>query len=221
MPSNSTDNSFSEKMLRQAYIEHEQRETEQVFSNKNAQNQLAFSAGHEARMKSLFKKDERNIRLQKVTRILKYSAAAVALALSFLFVVTLFNPDVYAAVRNVFYPPEQAYECILGYIPQGFTKTNDSFTDGVTEIEYSGPDEGMIRINVWQGRSIPPDLTGYIFDHENLFINGINYLIYDAAADPSDSIICSYVWWIHGDFTFMIRSTLSAGEIMEITLSIK
>jgi hypothetical protein len=227
---NQNENPFGEAMLRQAFIEYHRRELAALPPEAELAKLHTFSSGHEVRMKALLAKADRRVFWHKAVRVSRRVAAVVLIAVTLLFGLLLTHPEVQAAVQKVFvewydtftrfaFPDTQVIapdvEWQLAYVPEGFEQSFYAYSNGDTEIEYQNLEGEFIRLQV-----LPTIQASFSVDNENSNytvkqVDDVEYQVFSASSDE----YVSRILWDKDGYAFMLTSTLTTQEIMEIALS--
>lgn len=188
---------------------------------------VTFSAEHEAAMHKLFMAERKRLRRKKWVSYSK-RAACIILVLAILSGITVFSVEAWRVkfLNFVFHTEEpntdfnfsspdtsfQNDEITLGYIPEGFTLAEDHSTETSVELFFD-TDEQYFSISI---NSID---SNFSIDTENgsiehITVNGVEAIF------TSNHNINALVWHTQ-DYSFTILGNISKEDIIKIAENIK
>jgi len=192
-----------------------------------------FSPQFEKKMKKLINSIGRKDRIKKFKRIAVTTIVSVAAAFGLIFGGLLTQPEVYAAVQNVFrsvFDKYDKYEYVgeeltienfdnsirLGYVPDGYCLSEGLYSSfNVTLFYTNKSDEITFEYAIANG------LVSYYDNEHNSYeafnLNGIEYQYYKSNDIDFDNKL---IWYEDG-YVFGIYAHLSKDELVEIAENLK
>ncbi len=187
-----------------------------------------FSLSFERKMRKLIRSIGRKERIKKCADICFKAVITASAVFGVIFGGLLTQPDVYAAVKNVFRSVFEKYDTYeyngesisiedfnnnirLGYIPDGYSLSNGDYSRIDVMLIYSGEnDEIIFEYGIADGATYFLDNEHEVY--ETLSINGKEYHYYKSIdKDFYDSLI-----WYENGYSFSILAHLSKDEFIKI-----
>ena len=229
MISKQISDSVFEALFRQAVIDNFDEELDSLPSDAEMAKLYTFSERHEKRMRKLFVHEERKEKVRTALKIGRRIAAAVIIAVSILFGIMMFNPDVRATVTQTIV--EWFYEFVRftsrapavdagsalepTWIPDGFIEELRDETDmGVILIYLS--ESGIIVSFMSSVASGLMSVDNEYAIYEVLVIDSTEYHTLTATEPSGEN---SIIWDLYG-WRYILRSTLSVQYLQKIALSL-
>lgn len=170
----------------------------------------------------------RHDRIKKYKHIAVRTAISVAAAFGLIFGALLTQPEVFAAVQNVFrnvFDKFDKYEYVgeevtvdnfdnsyrLGYVPDGYYLSGGNYTLSYIMLTYTNETDDLIF-----EYGIANDLTAYYDNEHNSYYefehNGSEYYFYES----NDSDFKNMIMWFEDGYSFSIVAHLSKEELVKI-----
>ena len=220
--------SVFEALFRQAVIDNFLEELDSLPPEEELAKLYTFSPEHETRMQRLFAREARRERTRAVIMWTRRAAAVFVIAVTIIFGVLMFNPQVRAAVvetvtewyekfvRFTSNAPEMAKTNLEpGYIPDGFVEIVRDSDDIMTTIIYDGESDTIVFQSFRSSGSLSVDNENN--NYEIRKIDGIEYHVFTTSLDNGEN---SIVWDIDGQ-RYAIFSIISIDELLAIAISIE
>ncbi len=225
-------NFIFESLLRQAIIENHQRELASLPSEAELAKLYAFSDSHHARMKALFIRERRREFRLSFIQYAKKAVACVAVIATVLFGLLMLNPQVRAAVSEVFAewyekftkfgfsdsaPEANTSEWRPEYLPNGFSEDMVDKLGNMTAVLYLDEEGHEIRF------SYNPKHGGFSIssDNENrvitpTLINGLEGYKIQGIADGFENGVI----WVANGYVFDLWSFVYLDELIKVAESV-
>ena len=170
----------------------------------------------------------RQDRIKKYKHIAVRGIISAAAAFGLIFGVLLTQPEVFAAVKNVFrnvFDKFDKYEYVgeevtvdnfdnsfrLGYVPDGYYLSEGNYTLSYIMLTYTNETDDLIF-----EYGIANDLTAYYDNEHNSYYefehNGAEYFFYES----NDSDFKNMIMWFEDGYSFSIAAHLSKEELVKI-----
>ncbi|MGN0599692.1 MAG: DUF4367 domain-containing protein [Oscillospiraceae bacterium] len=180
------------------------------------------------KMKKTINSVGRHDRIKKYKHIAVRAAVSVAAAFGLIFGALLTQPEVFAAVQNVFrnvFDKFDKYEYVgeevtvdnfdnsyrLGYVPDGYYLSEGNYTLSYIMLTYTNETDDLIF-----EYGIANDLTAYYDNEHNSYYefeyNGVEYYFYES----NDSDFKNMIMWFEDGYSFSIVAHLSKEELVRI-----
>ncbi len=188
---------------------------------------VTFSAEHEAAMHKLFMAERKRLRRKKWVSYSK-RAACIILVLAILSGITVFSVEAWRVkfLNFVFHTEEpntdynfsepgtmfQNDEITLGYIPEGFELQKNANSDDAIKMMFSNGDNYFMF-------SVNKDDVDSSIDTENGMVEKIKINGYEGVYTSNKNI--NAVIWYNNDYVFRITGDISKAELVHIAENIK
>lgn len=191
-----------------------------------------FSKEYKRKMRKIANSVGRKDRIKKYKRIAVRSVISIAAAFGLVFGVLLTQPEVFAAVKNVFrsvFDKYDRYEYVggeitvenfddsfrLGYIPDGYLLSNGVYSPAYVVLTYEKGNEIIeFDYGIADSLSISYDNEHNLF--ETFTVDKINYYYY--ISDDKD--FCDTLLWYDSGYFFSLNAQLSKEEFVKIAENI-
>ncbi|MDR3277222.1 MAG: DUF4367 domain-containing protein [Oscillospiraceae bacterium] len=220
-----TDSLF-EAALRQAVIDNHEAELAAIPPDSEIDALYTFSARHETRMRRLFARERRRVRLHSLRRMVGRAAVCLLLAAA----VAAAIPSVRAAVMEViaewtsqyakFTPGDADSESgekhwALSRIPDGYEEINRTDMMNMLYLDYEDGNGGYLSFIAI------PSSGSMLVNNERIrysqrLIDGTVYHIFEAETDAE----VNRVVWDNDGYRFSLDAFLSVEELLEIAESV-
>ncbi len=227
------DGSVFEALFRQAIIDDYNEEIDSIPPEEDLVETISFSPEFELRMKKLFAHERRKEFLKKAFNYGRRAAAVFVVAVTILFCMLLFNPEVRAAVKNTVVEWYDKFTSFIfqeensdidekkewqpEYLPAGYRKNSVEKLGRATNIEYTNDLGGAIYFSYrpdGNDTNISADNENHVFENDT--IDGHEAYIIKATKDGFEN---GLIWNLDG-YTFNIWSELPIKELIKIAKSI-
>lgn len=214
-------------ILADALKESMRKEFEEI-DKMTAEETHEFSPQFEKKMRKLINSIGRKDTIKKFKHFATKSVIALSIVFSLVFGGLLTQPEVFAAVQNVFrtvFEKYDRYEYVgeeltvdsfddnirLGYVPDDFYLSEGNFSQILVKLTYRNEDESLIFMY-----GIANGLVAY-YDNENntydtFYNNKIEYHYYESL---NTDFYNTLVWYENG-YSFSISAHLSKNELVKI-----
>jgi len=219
-----------ETLFGQAVIDNFYEELDSLPPNDELAKQYTFSQEHEIRMNKLFSSVERKEKLQASVRWTRRIAAVVVIAATLLFGSLMFVPQVRAVVFQTLSewnekfvrftsnaPEAEKTNLEPGYIPEGFVVIEREEIPGISIIVYESTNTGetiMFQSSLASG-STSVNNEGMVY--AVIEVDSIQYNLLISENGVSEN----YIIWEADDQRYVITSTITQEELIEMALSVK
>lgn len=221
----------SEALLRKAVIEDHMNELDAIPSNDELAAMYTFSTRHEARMRALFKKEERRERWTGFAKVMKRVAILVVIAVTLVFGLLLTNPTVRAAVKETIIewfekftrfsfnsdsPEEAVADWAFGYVPDGYA-LSDNYELGAAKYKvYKNESLGEITFYCSSADNTSIGVDNEHSVYQMIYEQGIEYHIYEASSDEYQSTVL----WTRDGYAMRLRSYCVPDELLRMAQSV-
>ncbi len=192
-----------------------------------------FSPQYKKKRRKIINSVGRKNRIKKYKHIAVRSVISIAAAFGLVFGVLLTQPEVYAAVKNVFrsvFDKYDEYEYVseeltvenfddsfrLGYVPDGYLLSNGVYSPAYVILTYEKENE-IIEFNY----GIADSLSASYDNEHNLFetftVDKIEYYYYKS----NDKDFYSTLLWYENGYVFSLDAQLSKDEFIKIAENIE
>lgn len=189
-----------------------------------------FSEEYKRKMRKITNSVGRKDRIKIYKRIAVRSVVSIAAAFGIVFGVLLTQPEVFAAVKNVFRSVFDKYEYVgdeitvenfddsfrLGYVPDGYFLSNGAYFPAYVVLIYAKENE-VIEFNYGIADSLS---RSYDNEHnllETFTIGKIEYYYYKS----NDSDFYDSLLWYDSGYSFSLNAQLSKDEFVKIAENIE
>lgn len=198
------------------------------FENLKPETPHIFSKEYEKKKRKLINSVGRKEKVKNFKRIAVKAAISLSIAFSVIFCGLLAQPEVYAAVQNVFrdvFDKYDKYEYAgseltvenfddsfrLGYVPDGYYLSTGNYSPSYIMLTYTNEVDDIIF-----QYGIANDLTAYYDNEHNLYsefeYNGVVYYFYESNNNDFKSMLI----WFENGYSFSVTAHLSKEEFVEI-----
>jgi len=223
--------SFYEAVLKQAVIQDCIRELEELPSEQDLENALAYSSRHVSRMKKLFLAESRRERARLFLSATRKAAAVVAILLVILFGMLMLDPNVRAVVVDTIIewfetfarfqsPQSEKAEFDTSwrpsYVPEGFAEAyalEDADLEMVTIMYRSGPERISL---VYAPIDAALSVDNEELDYTELLVDGILFHVFQSASGDKGNRLM----WEEGSVRFYLTSTTPIDELILMAQSV-
>ncbi len=192
-----------------------------------------FSPQYKMKRRKIINSVGRKNRIKKYKHIAVRSVISIAAAFGLVFGVLLTQPEVYAAVKNVFrsvFDKYDKYEYVseeltvenfddsfrLGYVPDGYFLSNGSYSLAYVSLTYTNEKDKILF-----KYGIADSLTASYDNEHNSFetfsSDGIEYYYYKS----NDEDFYSTLLWYENGYAFSLNAQLSKDELIKIAENIE
>lgn len=192
-----------------------------------------FSKEYKRKMRKIANSVGRKDRIKKYKRIAVRSVVSIAAAFGLVFGCLLTQPEVFAAVKNVFrsvFDKYDKYEYVseeltvenfddsfrLGYVPEGYYLSLGNYSPAYISLAYTNENDKILFIY-----GIANALTANYDNEHNLFetffADGIEYYYYKS----NDEDFYSTLSWYESGYTFVINAHLPKDELVKIAENVE
>ncbi len=192
-----------------------------------------FSQQYKKKRRKIINSVGRKNRIKKYKHIAIRSVISIAAAFGLVFGVLLTQPEVYAAVKNVFksvFDKYDKYEYVgdeitvenfddsfrLGYVPEGYYLSLGDYSPVYIRLTYTNENDKILFIY-----GIANALTASYDNEHNSFetfsADGIEYYYYKS----NDEDFYSTLSWYESGYTFVINAHLPKDELVKIAENVE
>ncbi|MCL1883711.1 MAG: DUF4367 domain-containing protein [Defluviitaleaceae bacterium] len=223
---------ITELILRRAVIDAHEREMSRIPSNEELLKTHKFSNAHEARMKALFKREDRKYLNKKIFVISKKAAIIFLVMATALFTALLTDSYVQGAVRETIISWYERFTTLRfqtgqytvgeitwfpDFIPEGFEVTNTlEFYIG-RNITMTHPNGDYIVFIYGPASDTTVAVDNEFTSLDTITLAGTNYLV--ATPMPNSEHHSQVIWEKYG-YTFVIVSGLDSAILLNIAISV-
>lgn len=192
-----------------------------------------FSKEYKRKMRKIANSVGRKDRIKKYKRIAVRSVVSIAAAFGLVFGCLLTQPEVFAAVKNVFrsvFDKYDKYEYVseeltvenfddsfrLGYVPDGYLLSNGIYSPGYVILTYESENE-IIEFNYGIADSLSRNYDNEHNSFEILTIDKIEYYYYKS----NDNDFYDSLLWYDSGYSFSLNAQLSKEEFVKIAENIE
>ncbi len=192
-----------------------------------------FSEEYKRKMRKITNSVGRKDRIKIYKRIAVRSVVSIAAAFGLVFGCLLTQPEVFAAVKNVFrsvFDKYDKYEYVgdeitvesfddsfrLGYVPDGYLLSNGIYSPGYVILTYENENE-IIEFNYGIADSM---LRNYDNEHnsfETFTVDSIEYYYYRS----NDNDFYDNLLWYYSGYSFGLKAHISKEEFVKIAENIE
>jgi len=225
-------NDMFEAMMKCALIE---RYTGEVDRLKAESANEPFSEYLDKKVRRIIRKVGRKEHLINVGKLAAKSLAIILMILGVTFGIMLTQPKVYAAVWDVVrtvFEDHDSYSSNIGssnmdgktfdnnivpsYIPEGYKLRQAFYGDYNVDLIYENADDMDIQYGYSTKDGTEISINNERINFSERTIEGVTYYVYEATVDNDYSDVI----WCNSNYVFMLRSQLSADEIVKIAESV-
>ncbi|MFV0516851.1 MAG: DUF4367 domain-containing protein [Aminipila sp.] len=227
-------NHLFDVLFRQAIIDNYEEELISIPNEKELSALYSFSDTHNARMKELFLREKRFVKLKNVQKWVRRCVAAIFVVAVILFSLAMTVPEVRAAVKSVIIewydkftqftsdqklqkePQSEAQIWEPSYMIEGFAENERHGKLGQLTIVYYDLQSNIITFSyINQSNSIFVDNEDRkYYEREE---KGVIYYIFEA----EDSNKGNTIVWDKGDYRFSVNGQSPVSELLKIAESIE
>lgn len=207
------------------YMEIELKEVDEIVAKEPPHE---FSPEFEKKMRKLINSVGRKDRIKQFKHVTVKAAVSVAVMVSLIFGGLLTQPEVFAAVQNVFrsvFDKYDKYEYVddeltvenfdnsfrLGYVPNGYSLSDGKYSPISVTLIYSNENSNI----EFQYRIADGLVSNYDNEHNSyvsFYSNGIEYHYYES----NDSDFYDTLLWYADGYVFSIFAHLPKDELVKI-----
>lgn len=221
-----------EAMMKYALIE---RYTGEVNSLKAEPEKEPFSEVFDKKVSRIIRKVGRKEQLKNVGKLAAKSLTIFLVVLGVSFGILLTQPKVYTAVWDVVrtaFTDHDSYSSNIGspnmdgktfnnsivpsYIPDGYKLRQVFYGDYNVDLIYENADDMDIQYGYGTKDRTEIFINNERIDFSERTIEGVTYYVYESTIDNDYSDVI----WYNFNYVFMLRSQLSADEIVKIAESV-
>ncbi len=187
-----------------------------------------FSPQFEKKMRKLINSIGRKDRIKKFKHFAAKSVVSLSIVFSLIFGGLLTQPEVFAAVQNVFrsvFDKYDKYEYVgeeltfenfdnsfrLGYVPDGYYLSEGNYSRMSVKLTYKNENKD-IKFKYGIAESLSANYDNEHNSYDKFYSNGIEYHYYES----NDSDFYNTLIWYDSGYDFSILAHLSKGELVKI-----